>query len=343
MSRLLASLILAILLVAVLVVGVGAYLPGVFRGQSAAQPPLAQTSIPIASATSEPTALSAEPTNTPTVAPTATTAATPTSAAASAKEAEYKAIVDRYLADLPGTFGVIVKDLKTGDTVMINPDRPFPSASLFKLGLLYEVLLEAKAGKLSLKTLMDINEAHMAESEGDEKLVPGMSVTIDRSLWFLITLSSNSAAHALHEHVSWSDMNASMREAGFVNTRMNGDPNEPKYGDWRDQQGSTTSRDMLRFFEMVYNKNLLDEESSEKMMYLLRNQQVDDRLSYNLPKGVVMAHKTGNLQGTINDVGIIFGPKTDLYVGVISEGADYEMTTQALRGLGRALYDAANS
>jgi beta-lactamase class A len=348
MSRLVVSLISVVALLAVLVVGVGAYLPGAF--QSAAQPPEVPTSVPIATLTVAPSAVPTAPTAIPsttetvsTLAAASTAAPTPGPTGLNAREAQFKAIVDRYLSDLPGTFGVVVKDLKTGDTYMVNADRPFPSASLFKLGLVYEVYKEAKVGTLSLKTMMDITQAHMAESEGDEKLVPGMSVTIERSLWFLITLSSNSAAHALHEHISWSDMNASMRAAGFVNTRMNGDPNEPKYGDWRDEQGSTTSLEMLRYFEMVNNKQLLDEDTSDQIMYLLRHQQVDDRLSYSLPKGIVMAHKTGNLPGTINDVGIIFGPQTDLYVGVISQGADYESTTQALRGLGRALYDYANS
>lgn len=346
MSRSAIALALAVVLVAAVVIGTGAYVPG--ASPNAVEDPRPEAVL--SSPTAEPTA-TIRPTSTATALPTATATVTATASArptatvapgASAKEALYREIVTQYLGNLPGTFGVAIKDLKTGETVLINPDRPFPAASLYKLSLTYEVLREAKAGNFSLKTLMDITEADMAEAEFDEKLVPGMSVTIDRGLWFLITLSSNSASAALQHYVNWADMNEGMRELGLVNTRMAGDPTEQKYGDWRDELASTIPREMLRSFETLYHQQLLDQASSEEMMYLLRHQQIDDRLSYNLPEGVVMAHKTGNLSGTINDAGIIFGPETDLYVGVLSQGADYEQTTQALRDLGRALYDAAN-
>ncbi len=284
----------------------------------------------------------ATPTPEATVAPTPRLPATSGEGGLNQREALFKSIVDKHLGDLPGEFGVVVKDLKTGDIYTQNADKPFPTASLYKLGLMYEVLKEAKEGKLDLKTKMTIEPRHMSQSEFDEKLPVGLTVTIDRSLWFLITLSSNSAAMALHDYVSWTAMNNSLRAAGFTNLRMTGDPTEKLFGDWRDQHASSTPNDILRFFELVYGKKLLDEEASEKMMYLLRNQQVDDRLSVKLPRGVVMAHKTGNLSGVVNDVGIIFGPKTDLYVGVMTQGADYESTTNALQNLGLALYQAVN-
>ena len=289
--------------------------------------------VPIATPTAQPTA-----TATPTPAPQPTN--TPTqSAGLNAGAAKYKAVVDQYLDGLPGTFGVVVHDMKTGDTYVLNADRPFPTASLYKLGLMYTVFKLDRQGKISLQTKMDITQADMSESEFDEKLVPGMTVSIDRSLWFLITLSSNSAAIALNHYVSWADVNQAMQQLGLVNTRM---PGDRTYGDWRDEMPSSTPNEIYRFFEMVYKKQLVDEDASDEMMYLLRHQQVDDRLSVNLPDGVVMAHKTGNLSGVINDVGIIFGPKTDLYVGVMTQGADYEQTTKALQGLGLALYKAAN-
>ncbi|MHB1134063.1 MAG: serine hydrolase [Chloroflexota bacterium] len=350
MSRLILVLVAAAVLIALVALGAGAFLPTL--PDSAAAPAattvlvpgttvvsattLAATSTPPPAATPTPS-----PTQAPTVEPTPAAAATATPVAATARVEEWGRLVEQHLGDLTGEFGVIVKDLKTGETFTLNPSRPFPSASLYKLGLLYEVLKQDKEGNLSLTTKMDITSRHMAEAESDEKLVEGMTVTIDRSLWFLITLSSNSAAAALHEYVDWADMNESMRSIGLVNTRMP-DGKQASYGDWRDTLGSTTPQEMLRYFEMVYRQEMLDAEASEKMMYLLRNQQVDDRLSVKLPKGVVMAHKTGNLSGVINDVGIIFGPKTDLYVGVMSQGADYESTTNALQGLGRALFDAAN-
>ncbi|MHB9090553.1 MAG: serine hydrolase, partial [Chloroflexota bacterium] len=278
---------------------------------------------------------------TPTLAPTPSPVAAVN--AGNARTAQFKAIVAQYLDGLPGTFGVVVKDLKTGDTLVVNGDRPFATASLYKLWLAAEALRQGKQGQLDLNQKVAVEERHWAEAEFDEKLPVGLTVSIDRSLWFLITLSSNAAASLLNDYVSWSEVNGLMRDLGFSQSRMQPDSSLPDLGDWRDQRSSSTPNEMLRFFELAYQGKLVDKQVSDGVMYLLRNQQIDDRLSRNLPAGVVMAHKTGNLTGVVNDVGIIFGPTTDLYVGVMTDGADYDSTMPALRGLGQALYDAANA
>ena len=341
------ALLAAALLVTLLaVLGVGAALPIVDSRTAATGPAPALTTTP--EATEPPTTPSPAATAAPTALPAT---ATPTAAApaiqsppatASERAARWGAIVEQYLGDLPGEFGVVVKDLKTGEAYVANGDRPFPTASLYKLWLMYEVLKQAAEGKIDLDTKMTVEPRHMSQSEFDEKLPLGLSLTIDRSLWFLITLSSNSAAMALHDYVEWSDINASLRQLGFTQSHMAGDPGAPAFGDWRDETSSSTPNEILRFFELIYNKELLSAEASEKMMWLLRNQQMHDRLSKRLPAGVVMAHKTGNLPGVINNAGIIFGPRTDLYIGVMSQGADYELTTKALQDLGLALYQATN-
>ena len=53
-------------------------------------------------------------------------------------------------------------------------------------------------------------------------------------------------------------------------------------------------------------------------MALLKDQRVNNRLPVGLPKGTVIAHKTGDLEGVVHDAGIVFGPKTDYLVVVVS-------------------------
>ncbi|MDA8219379.1 MAG: class A beta-lactamase-related serine hydrolase [Dehalococcoidales bacterium] len=351
MMRLVIPVLAVALVVGLVLTGLAAWggrlspAPETAAGPSAETPPAVLGNVDAqATATAAPAAApSPTPESTPTPEATAPPTTSPTpEGGTDAAMAKYQAIVQRYLGDLPGTFGVVIKDMKTGNTLRINADRPFPTASLYKLGLMYEVLREAKAGELNLNTKMDITERHMVESEFDEKLVAGMTVTIDRSLWFLITLSSNSAAMALHDYVSWPDVDTAVHEIGMTNTWIHGDPAAPTFGDWRDTLTSSTPEDMLTFFDKLYNGQILDKENNDKMMWLLKNQQIIDRMAKKLPDDVVFPRKTGNLAGVINEVGIMMGPKTDLYVGVMSQDADYESTTTALQNLGLALYQAAN-
>lgn len=356
MSR--ATLFIGLLLIAVVagtaVVGIGATSPNIANlaagtASPTAPPPStpeATAAAPVATAvsTASPTPL---PSPSATATPAATAGATPASAGGeegglNPREARWQAAVEEHLGDLTGNFGVVVKDLKNGDTYAHNGDQPFATASLYKIWLAAEVLRRGEQGDLDLTKKVTVEGRHLSQSEFDEKLPAGTTVTLERSLWFLITLSSNSAAMLLNDYVDWSEVNALLDDLGLKNSRMAPDRGLTVLGDWRDKSAWATPLDILRFFEMAYAGEIVSPEVSEQIMYLLRNQQIDDRLSVNLPKDVVMAHKTGNLPGVINDVGIIFGPRTDLYVGVMSADADYESATEALQLLGRALYDLEN-
>ena len=70
--------------------------------------------------------------------------------------------------------------------------------------------------------------------------------------------------------------------------------------------------------ESIYNKKCISPESDKEMMNLLLAQQRNTKLPALIPKGIKIAHKTGELGGTENDVGIVFGPKTDYIICVMS-------------------------
>ena len=73
-----------------------------------------------------------------------------------------------------------------------------------------------------------------------------------------------------------------------------------------DLQNHVTARDCAEILRQIYKKTCISEAVSEKMLQLLENQQVNDRLPLLLPEDVTVAHKTGNLSGIcIADVGIV--------------------------------------
>ena len=52
--------------------------------------------------------------------------------------------------------GLYAKHLETGDVIEINPDRVFPTASVFKVPVMAEVFRQARAGKFSLKDRLSL-------------------------------------------------------------------------------------------------------------------------------------------------------------------------------------------
>jgi hypothetical protein len=86
---------------------------------------------------------------------------------------------------------------------------------------------------------------------------------------------------------------------------------------------TTSALDMLHFMDLLARGKAVSASASADMVHLLLRQRVNDRLPRLLPYDVQVAHKTGNLPGTVNDVGIVYGPSSTVAVAaLISDTSD---------------------
>jgi beta-lactamase class A len=101
----------------------------------------------------------------------------------------------------------------------------------------------------------------------------------------------------------------------------------------------TSAADMARLLKALYGRRILDEPSSVRLLEILKGQQVRDRLPRYLPRGVVVAHKTGLMKDACHDVGIIYGRNHDYVVAVLTtEFGSFTQAKQAIGQIGRAVY-----
>jgi len=323
----------------------GRTLANAVPGEALEQPPEPPTPLPVAEqalptpAESVVTPVVAGEAATPEMAPVATAvpAVAPLPATAGAgpdRYAELKKSIAAVLADLNGEWGIGVVDLATGDTLLMNADRAYPAASQYKLLLLYEAYRQIEAGTLQLDQMTRMIDADYADSiRWDEELKVGDRVAVKGLLRVIAIQSSNAAAHALNRLMGLSPtaINGAAQQLGLPQTRM------PASG-----EAVTSVRDLVRFYGMLYGKELISPKASESLMGLLKEQQINDRIPARLPRGVKVAHKTGNLPGVVNDAGIIFGPRTDVTLIVLNDGADYEPGTAGIGRIGQLVYNWLN-
>src|SRR5439155_1624260 len=77
--------------------------------------------------------------------------------------------------------------------------------------------------------------------------------------------------------------------------------------------------------------------ASADMLHLMLRQRVNDRLPRLLPDDVQVAHKTGNLPGVVNDVGVLYGPKSTVAVAaLVSDTTDETAAATAIAQIGLA-------
>jgi beta-lactamase class A len=111
-----------------------------------------------------------------------------------------------------------------------------------------------------------------------------------------------------------------------------------------DPRDTSTPDGMAALLERVYRKDLLKPESAELLLDIMRRCRTGEtRLRGLLPAGTEIAHKTGTIGGTTNDVGIITLPDDAGHVAIAvfvkSSDKDVSARERAIAEIARAVHD----
>ncbi len=111
-----------------------------------------------------------------------------------------------------------------------------------------------------------------------------------------------------------------------------------------DPRDTSTPRAMAELLEKVWHGEALGEKSTELLLDALRRVETGtERIKGLLPPRTVVAHKTGTIGGTTNDVGIVYLPGDAGHVVTVVFVKDSEIPTpdreRAIAHASRAIYD----
>ena len=217
----------------------------------------------------------------------------------------------------PGRVGIAVEDLATGMTSGVNASASLPAASTIKIPVMVEVFKQMEAGELELGRVIHLEARDRDWGWGDmADARPGTGRTIKQLLWLMITQSDNTATNMLIRVVGRQHINATMRDLGLPSTRL---------GDYIRSETDTiryalrtSPRDMVALLDRIARDKLVDEWSSREMLAILTGQTHNGLLPVPLPKDVKIAHKTGSLHDTLNDVGIVYRDDEPYVIAVMT-------------------------
>lgn len=225
-----------------------------------------------------------------------------------------KNIVDEALAGTTGTYGIAIKNLKTGEAYYANEHRVFNAGSLYKLWVMATVYHQTQSGQLPEDQVLSqsaatLNEKFYIDPYYAELTEGTVTFTVQEALTQMITISHNYAALLLMEKVKLSSVTAFLKDNGFVESVV-GTANEPP---------KTTPYETALFFEKLYQGELANDRYTNEMLDLLKNQQLNGGLPRYLPDEAVVAHKTGEIDLYKHDAGIVFSDNGDYIIVVMSE------------------------
>src|SRR5215471_18200586 len=124
----------------------------------------------------------------------------------------------RKIAAFHGQMGLYARNLDTGETIAVNADARFPTASLIKVAVMAEVFRQIAAGRIRKDQVVVLHEADKA---GDETiplnmLHDGASLTVADLLKFMIAYSDNTATNLLVGLVGTANVDALLDANGLT-------------------------------------------------------------------------------------------------------------------------------
>jgi beta-lactamase class A len=297
--------------------------------------------------------------------------------------ARLQAEVERLAGHAGGRVGVGAIHLESGDTLFLNADEGFPMASTYKVPVATRVLDRVDRGELRLDSLVRLAPGDLHPGSGTLTALfdePGVTLPLHTLIELMLLISDNSATDLVLEAAGGAGaVTGHMRAIGLDQIRVDR-PTVRLIADWigieelpsddvdattfealsdsvseeeraaaakafdADPRDTATPRDMAALLAMIHRREILSEESSARLLDIMRRSTTGaGRIKGLLPPEVEVGHKTGTIGGTTNDVGVIELPDgaghVALAVFVKASERDVATRERAIAQIARAVYD----
>lgn len=232
---------------------------------------------------------------------------------------ELKENIQKLLSTQNGTFAIAFQELKNPDNaILINENEVFNPGSTIKTCIMVQIYKEIFENILSLNQPVKIvNSFNSVVDNSTYNMNLGtltwdpISYKVDSTITLyelnknMIINSSNIGMNNCLLLVTRDSVNNLMSSLGLSNTQVN------RFGDdyKAEEKGinnTSTVKDMLLLYKMLYKKELFSTDISEMMLKVLKEQKINHLLPVHLPKEVVIAHKTGTIVKGVHDCGIVY-------------------------------------
>lgn len=212
------------------------------------------------------------------------------------------------LAAFSGRVSLYYRTLDGSDSAEFRADERLVAASVIKIPVMVEAFYQMAEGKLCAREEVSVRAQDKLPSCGAlSYLHDGLRVEILDLITLMIILSDNTATNLLIDRLGMDAINARLEKLGIPGVRM-----ERRLFDdaasARGLQNRITARGIGTLLEKLYRGEIVSKEASEKMLEILKNQQLNGKFPFYL-KDVEMAHKTGEDDGITHDAGIVYAKR----------------------------------
>lgn len=243
-------------------------------------------------------------------------------------------IIKTDLANKKGNYAVVVKNLKTNEYYSYNESKMFETGSLYKLWVMATVYSQIQNNLLNEDDVLSedvsvLNDKFKIASDSAEKTEGTITLSVADALNQMITFSDNYAALLLSEKIGLSKVSAFLSQNGFEYSKVAASGGLP----------TSNAYDIAVFFEKLYKGELADENFTNEMIDLLKEQRLNNKIPKYFPDHVIVAHKTGELDDFTHDAGIVYMANGDYIIVVFSESDSPDVAEDVIAKTSEDVYN----
>lgn len=235
--------------------------------------------------------------------------------------------------------GLVVKSLDKDKFILkLNENKTFQSASIIKIPIMVEALRQVEEGKYSLDQMIEISDRDKVAFS----IITELNV-LEYSILDLITLmiiiSDNTATNILIDLLGYDSINNLIESLNLSHTKLS-----RKMMDFqaieRARKNTTSPIDMAKILEKLYRGEILSKENSKLAIDIMKRQLHRDAIGRYLPEDIIIANKTGSLDGLNHDIGIVYSEKATYMIGVfVEKGVDNKKNKRLIGNISKLVYD----
>jgi len=226
--------------------------------------------------------------------------------------------VEQIMAGFSGEYAIYCSDGK--GIISKDEELVYETASCIKTFILLALAKNIENETLKKDQMVKCKPEHYINGSGILKdLSQTVVLTLEDMATLMIIISDNTATNCVIDVLGIDQINDSIKEFGFKNTKLHNELNFEKY----DDLGSTTAKEYGELFEGLLKNKFLGQEMSDWVLGILSKQKYQSMFTKSMAPSLldedylsdhtstVIMSKSGSFDNVRNDGGIVRTPIGD--------------------------------
>jgi beta-lactamase class A len=263
---------------------------------------------------------------------------------------ELRSRIEQIAQTAQGRVGATAMVLETGQSVSLNGEQRFPMQSVYKFPIAMAVLAQVDQGKLKLDQRVRVERSDVVQGQILDQNSEGKELSLAELLKYMVSESDNTACDVLLRLIGGPKVVTQYLRSLGVNDIVVANTEKELAQDKAIQYRNYAKPDAVVVLLRALHEGRGLSKSSQALLLRLMTETPTGlkRIKGLLPKGTVVAHKTGTsrtvdgVTAATNDVGLVTLPNgrhLAIAVFVSDAKADNEIREEVIAKVSQAAWD----